>query len=159
MHPAMKPSRSIRRARSAAALAFAALMIGACSGPCGLLPGGALSGETRPVPDDWSFAGDAGTMQLESRPGDPYSVNIAYTFIDGVPYINAGDTETAWVNNIAADPLVRARIDGVLYELRAVRVTDEAEIARFAEAWTGQSMFRRDPSALDRVWIYRLVAR
>lgn len=148
----------MRRALPAGAFASVALLFGACSGPCGLLPGGALSGETRPVPDDWSFAGDAGTMQLESRPGDPYSVNIAYTIIDGVFYINAGDTETAWVKNIAADPLVKARIDGALYELRAVRVTDDAEIARFAQAWTAQSMFRRDPTALDRVWVYRLVA-
>jgi len=136
----------------------ATLVLG-CSGPLVLLPGGALDGETRPVPDDWSFAGDAGTMQLESRPAEPYSVNIAYTFVDSVFYINAGDTETQWVKNIAANDHVKARLDGVLYEMRAVRVDDEAEIARFATAWTGQSFFRRDPTQLDRVWVYRLVAR
>ncbi len=131
----------------------------ACSGPCVLLPGGALDGEKRPVPADWGFAGDYGTMQLETNPAEPYSVNIAYTFIDDVFYINAGDTETQWVKHIASDPDVKARIDGVLYEMRAIRVHDEAEIERFGEAWTDQSMFRRNPAELDEVWVYRLVAR
>ncbi len=57
------------------------------------------------------------------------------------------------------DPRVRLRMDGVLYDLRAERVTDSAEIAEFAAAWTSQSMFRRDPTALDEVWLYRLVPR
>ena len=135
------------------------LAAAACNGPFGLLPGGALDGAVRAAPDDWSFAGDRGTCQLETRPGDPYSVNIAYTILDGRLYVNAGDTETRWVKNMSADPEVRLRVDGTLYELRADRVTQAAEIEAFAEAWTGQSMFRRDPSEMDEVWIYRLVAR
>lgn len=159
MHPAMSPRPPGFSARALGIAFAAALLASACSGPCVLLPGGALSGETRPVPADWGFAGDAGTMQLETRPADPYSVNIAYTFVDGVFYINAGDTETAWVQNISADPHVKARIDGALYEMRAVRVDDEAEIERFGRVWTGQSMFRRDPADLDEVFAYRLVGR
>ncbi len=50
-------------------------------------------------------------------------------------------------------------MDGVLYDLRTERVLDADEIAAFAEAWTSQSMFRRDPTGLDEVWIYRLVSR
>ncbi len=130
-----------------------------CNGPMGLLPGGELNGEVRPAPADWAFAGDAGTVQLETRPEDPYSVNIAFTVLGGRLYINAGDTETQWVKNIASNPLVRLRLDGVLYDLRAERVMDADEIAAFAGAWTGQSMFRRDPTGLDEVWIYRLVSR
>ncbi len=130
-----------------------------CNGPFGLLPGGALEGEARAAPTDWSFAGDSGIVQLETRAADPYSVNLGYTVIDGVLYINAGDTETQWVKNIADDSDVRLRLGGALYDLRAERVEDADTIATFAEAWTGQSMFRRDPTALDRVWIYRLVAR
>ena len=90
---------------------------------------------------------------------DPYSVNIAFTVLDGRLYINAGDTETQWVKNIASNPLVRLRMDGALYDLRAERVMDADEIAAFAGAWTSQSMFRRDPTGLDEVWIYRLVSR
>ena len=42
---------------------------------------------------------------------------------------------------------------------RAERVTDSAEIAAFGEAWTSQSVFRRDPRELDEVWLYRLAPR
>ena len=79
--------------------------------------------------------------------------------IEGSLYINAGDTETQWVKNMTADPLIRLRLDGVLYELRAERVTDVAAIARFGEVWTSQSMFMRDPSELDEAFVYRLIGR
>ncbi len=130
-----------------------------CNGPTFLMSGGQLSGEPKPAPPDWAFAGDTGFAQLETRPEDPYSVNIAFTVLGGRLYINAGDTETQWVKNIASNPLVRLRLDGVLYDLRAERVMDADEIAAFAGAWTGQSMFRRDPTGLDEVWIYRMVSR
>ncbi len=130
-----------------------------CNGPIAVLPGGKLDGQVASAPSGWGFAGDYGTVQLETRPEDPYSVNIAYTVMDGSLYINAGDTETQWVKNMTANPLVRLRLDGVLYELRAERVTDSAEISAFGKAWTNQSIFRRDPAKLGEVWIYRLVAR
>ena len=135
------------------------LSVFGCNGPFALLPGGRLDGGVEPAPADWAFAGDYGTIQLETQPDEPYSVNIAYTVIEGRVYINAGDTETQWVKNLGANPLVRMRMDGALYELRAERVSDSAEITAFGKAWTDQSMFRRDPTQLDRVWIYRLVSR
>lgn len=61
--------------------------------------------------------------------------------------------------HMTVNPLVRLRLEGSLYDLRADRVTDDAEIAAFGKAWTDQSMFRRDPAELDEVWVYRLVAR
>ncbi len=130
-----------------------------CNGPFMLMSGGKLEGVGKPVPGDWTFTADSGIVQLETRPEEPYSVNIVYTVLNGILYINAGDTETQWVKNISADSAVRLRMHDVLYDLRAERVSDAAEIAAFAVAWTGQSMFRRDPSELDQVWIYRLEAR
>ena len=135
------------------------LWLAACNGPFVVFPGGALSGESRSAPTDWSFAGDYGATQLETRPGEPYSVNLAYTIVDGALYINAGDTETEWVKHMEADPRVRLRIDGVIYELQSERVHDAVAIDAFSEAWTRQSMFRRDPRELERAWIYRLIPR
>jgi hypothetical protein len=63
------------------------------------------------------------------------------------------------VKNLTADPRARLRIDGVLYELSAERVTDAQELAAFAKAWLGQSTFRRDPTSFPEVWVYRLVPR
>jgi hypothetical protein len=131
----------------------------ACNGPFGLLPGGRLEGVAAPAPADWSFAGDYGTAQLETRPEDPYSVNLAFTVLDGGLYVNAGDSETQWVKNMSADPRVRLRLDDALYDLHAERVTDADEIRAFGRAWTGQSMFRRDPADLEVVYLYRLVSR
>ena len=130
-----------------------------CNGPVLLASGGGLAGEVEASPTDWSFAGDYGFAQLETRPEDPYSVNIAFTVLAGSLYINAGDTETQWVKNMAENPLVRLAMDDVLYELRAERITSAAEIATFGEAWTDQSFFRRDPRELEEVWVYRLIPR
>ena len=131
----------------------------ACNGPLGLLPGGKLAGESRSTPSDWKGVAKSGTVQLETRPEAPYSVNISYRVLDGVLYINAGDTETEWVKNIAVNPDVVLRMDDSLYSLRAQRVSDPAEIARFGKEWTGESMFLRDPANFDEVWVYRLTSR
>ena len=140
-------------------VALGTLLTLGCNGPAGLLPGGSLDGDPRPTPTDWSFAGDAGTMQLETNPAKPYSVNLAYTVMQGRLYVNAGGTETQWVQHITNDAHVRLRLDGGLYDLRAVRVTDRDEIVAFAQAWTDQSFFRRDPLGYDEVWIYELQER
>ena len=65
----------------------------------------------------------------------------------------------AMFQNMTANPDVRLELEDRLYELRAERVTDEAVIETFGKAWTDQSFFRRDPAALDQVWLYRLIAR
>jgi hypothetical protein len=135
------------------------LFVAGCHGPLPFMSGGALDGEEREGPSTWALADDVGVVQLETRPEDPYSVNIAYTQLGGRLYINAGDTETQWVKNMNVNPLVRLRIEEDVYALRAERVVDPAEISEFAEAWTSQSIFYRDPVELDEVWIYRLTAR
>ena len=130
-----------------------------CNGPFLVMPGGQLDGDLQPAPADWTFAGEYGFIELETNPDEPYSVNIVFTVMEGRLYINAGDTETQWVQNMNANPIVRLRIDGALYELEAERVLDADEIARFGKIWTSRSMFSRDPAELDEVWVYRLAAR
>jgi hypothetical protein len=140
------------------AVLLVALSLG-CNGPLPFVSGGALSGKVATTPAEWSAFPEFAVVQLETRPEDPYSVNIASTLVDGVLYINAGDTETEWVKHMEENPHVRLRNDGVLYELRSERVTDADEISRFGVAWTSHGVFHRDPSELEEVWVYRLEAR
>ena len=128
-----------------------------CNGPLPFLSAGALSGQVQPAPETWALAEDFAVVQIETRPSEPYSVNVAYTQIDGRLYLNAGDTETEWVTHIAGDSSVRMRVGEIIYESRAERVTESGEVAAFGTAWTDHSMFHRDPTELERVWIYRLV--
>jgi hypothetical protein len=132
--------------------------LAACNGPTGLMSGGKLEGESQAAPQNWVFAGDYGIGQLETHPAEPYSVNLAYTVVGGVLYVNAGGTETQWVQNMKAHPGVRLKIEDTIYALHAERVTSKDEISAFSRAWLAQSTFRRDPEGYDEVWIYRLVA-
>lgn len=100
----------------------------ACNGPLPFFSGGVLAGEVAPTPADWSSFDEFAVVQLETRPSDPYSVNITATVLDGILYVNAGDTETQWVEHMNSNPLVRLRNLGVIYELRSERVVDAEEI-------------------------------
>jgi len=140
-----------------ALLALAALAL-ACRDPLLLLPGGKLDGAVKPAPP--ALADGYATGQLETRPEEPYSVNVVYTIVDGRIYVNGGAEERTWAKNLAADPRARLRVeDGGIYELRAERVTDRAEIAEFGKAWLAQSSFRKDPSSFEEVWVFRLEPR
>ena len=138
-------------------LAIVTLM--GCNGPLLVMPGGALDGDVEPAPQDWAPLAPFGTVQLETNPEEPYSVNIACVLVDGVPQINAGDVETQWVQNMNENPNVRLRVHGDVYELKATRITDRAGIAAFGTEWMKQGSWARDPSQLDQVWIYRLDPR
>ncbi len=107
------------------------LLVGtACGGPFLIIPGGALSGEvvTAPV-GDWSFV-DSQFLDLETRPDDPYSVELNYFVKDGTLYIDPAEGRE-WFDHIRANPLVRARFDGKVYPLRAVLVGEPGEIEGF----------------------------
>ena len=107
----------------------------------------------------WASLDESGQRQLETEPAQPYSVNVNYTIVDGNLYVNAGNTETKWAENITANPLIRLRIDGTLYDLRAERVTNAVEIVSFGKVWARQSMFLRDPAHFEEVWLYRMAPR
>ena len=135
------------------------LTLSACDGPLPFLSGGELNGVVAEVPVNWQLEEISGLAQLETRPAEPYSVNLAYVQMDGSFYFYAGDTRTNWVKHIEENPLVRVRVNDTIYPGRAVRVTDEDEIARFAAIWVDRSMFSRDPHSFEEVWLYRLEAR
>lgn len=102
----------------------------ACGGPIGIIPGGALSGEEATATAWTEVVSDSGTLEIETRPEDPYSVRIGYVFREGNVYIDPAE-DRAWYQNLEADPSVRVRFDNRVYRARAVPVTDAAELEGF----------------------------
>lgn len=137
-------------------------------GPLGPIPGGALRGEVHAAPvRDWSFTDANHTIQLETNPQQPHSVNTWCVGYEGNLYIPTSlilgtkdPSARGWVANVLENPLVRVRIDGRLYELRAVRVSDEQEletvraklIAKYDEVEAGDEQ-------AEHAWIFRLESR
>ncbi|MGH0035288.1 MAG: hypothetical protein ACQGVK_09700 [Myxococcota bacterium] len=143
---------------------LAACLLGC--GPIGPIPGGALGGEVVSAPvDDWSFTADIETAQLETRPEDPYSVNI-WIYGEGerlyVPTSlilgSSEPTEREWVRNLVADDRVRLRVDGRIYERRAVRITDAAELDQARTKLLQKYDVEADEHS-SAAWIFRLVPR
>ena len=140
------------------ALVLAAFVAG-CNGPFVLLPGGALEGSTAAIPDSWAFTDEVDTVQLETRPADPYSVNVWVIALGETLYVHAGDNRTKWVENIETDPSVRLRIDDSIYELLAARVEDQEEFDRLSDAYEQKYGRRPGNENVAEAYLFRLSAR
>ncbi len=142
---------------------FLALMLSAsiagCGGPFTLLPGGALEGSPAATPESWSFTDAVDTVQLETRPADPYSVNIWVIALGEDVYVHAGANRSAWVENIEADPKVRLRVGESIYELVAARVDGQEEFDRFSDAYQQKYGRRPGNESVDEAYLFRLGAR
>ncbi len=134
-------------------------LVASCGDPIMILPGGALKGTTAATPADWSSVADVKTIQVEFRLKDPYSHNIWGVGIGPDLYIATGAKGTRWTPFIAEDPNVRVRVGTELFDLVAVPVTDEAERARVAEAYTKKYDVKADDSWVAAGLIYRLDRR
>ena len=140
-------------------LVLAGMLASGC-GPIVMIPGGELSGTVAPVPESWDFTNEVDTIQLESRPDDPYSVNIWMVVHDGSPYVVAGDgLETTWARYVVDDPRVRLRVGETLYELRAVQANDEATRDGFLEAARIKYDFDPEDRPVDQAVVFRLDPR
>ena len=129
-------------------------------GPLVMIPGGALSGSVQPLPSDWSFTDAVKTVQLETRPGDPYSVNVWGVAARDAFYVASGrGAEAAWARHIAADPRVRLRVGEDLYELEAVRTDDAAELDAFLAAAKAKYDFEPEPDQAEDAILFRLQPR
>ena len=96
-------------------------------GPLGPIPGGPLrAGELVAGPvDDWTFAAQIEEIELEVDPASPRSITVWCLVHGGRLYIPAAQGERKrWPGQVAADPRVRARIDGKRYDLGAVRIIE-----------------------------------
>ena len=119
-------------------------------------PGTRLGGPLAAAQDtDWSFR-TPGRMQMFVETatwyGVPHSVTTTSWIVDGNLYVPCNACATKrWPRNVARNPDVRLKIDGEIYERRAVRIEDEEERGRAFSALTDQPMppgrwlFRMDP--------------
>lgn len=130
--------------------------LAACSNPFLLSSGGALEGKTVAVPDDWSFTDAVDTIQFETRPADPYSVNLWVIALGEHLY---GANRSTWVENIDADPNVRLRVNDSIYELAATRVEGQEEFDRFSDAYEKKYGRRPRNENIGEVYLFRLAAR
>ena len=137
-----------------------ALTTMAC-GPMGPIPGGRLSGEVAPsAPAEWSSSDSIKNVQLETRPSDPYSVNIWGVGIGDRFYVASGrGEENTWARYILEDPNVRLRVGEIIYELRALRVTDEESRTAFLEALQRKYEWEPDDDEAANAWLFRLDSR
>jgi len=133
--------------------------IGGCAEPFIVLPGKALSGELTPPPEDWSKYADIEVVQLETRPEEPYSVNIWAVAVGPDYYIATGEDGTRWTEHLTTDPRVRLRVDTHLYELRTVRVLDPAEIGRVAAQYSNKYGLDAEDNWVEKALVYRLEPR
>jgi len=143
---------------AASSLFFAVFLVAGC-GPLLVIPGGELDGVAVPAPKDWASAEDVSTIQLETRPEDPYSVNIWAVGMGPLLYVHAGANRSSWVEHMEANPDVRVRIEDKLYELRASRVESQDEFARFSDAYEEKYGSRPRNENVVEAYLFRLEAR
>jgi hypothetical protein len=137
-------------------MALGSLVLLAGCGPFLVIPGGKLEGTPAAAPGDWSFARDVSTVQLETNPQDPYSVNIWAVGIGPVLYVHAGANRSTWVENMEADPQVRVRIEEQIYTLRASRVEGQDEFDRFSDAYEKKYGSRPRNEVVSEAYLFRL---
>jgi hypothetical protein len=154
------------RARLTASVVLGTLLGLGCWGPVGPIPGRSLGGPVHSgALPDWSLVDEVETIQLEARPERPYSVNVWCGAHEGALYVPTSlilgpddPNERDWVRFVAEDPRVRLRIDGVVYELRAVRVEDPGEREAVRARLLAKYERENDDHA-QQAWIFRMEPR
>lgn len=127
-------------------------------GPTLLMPGGGLSGTDSAPPADWTWTDDFSTVQLETRPEDPYSVNLWIVGIDQKLYVHAGTNRSAWVENMEGDSAVRILIDEKIYSLSATRVEEQSEFDVFSDAYEAKYGMRPRNENVEEAYLFYLTA-
>ena len=135
------------------------ILLSGCAEPFIVFAGGALSGDEKVPPADWSFLEAIDTVQIETDPNDPYSVNVWSVGIGADVYVATGEDGTNWTERIDGDPGVRLRTNGDIYPLRATAVTEMAERRRVAQAYLNKYDVDDDEGWVDTGKIYRLDRR
>ena len=94
-------------------------------GPIAFVPGGALWGETREPPEDWSFTDGIKEIQVQTHVEPlPWSVTTWVLSSEGELFLAAGNCDRVWTHRVMDDPEIRLRIDGIVCEIQARRETN-----------------------------------
>ena len=132
-------------------LGIFSLALMGCAEPFIVVSGGELSGSVTDVPVDWSTVRDIQVIQIETRRGEPYSVNIWMATIGPDLYIATGENDTNWTEHLAENRDIRARIEGVIYELEASPVVQAAE----RDLVVGEYVRKYDDLDMGDNWVMR----
>jgi hypothetical protein len=102
--------------------------------------------------------GERAFCEIESRPSDPHSIQLDCFLRDGALYVQSHRWVFAswwpvesWAAIWVENPQVQLRIDGALFELLAVRVTEPVErdvilkLRGYDPVPEGIAVFRFDP--------------
>jgi hypothetical protein len=129
-------------------------------GPIGPFTGGVFrSGESTPVPSDWSFATEDRTLELELPPEANRAITTWFVIVAGKLYVPCGvAARKRWPHAVLADGRVRVRLRGKVYELLAKRVDDPEILSRAAAAVAEKYDVGGDGFG-SRDWIFALSAR
>lgn len=157
-HKAM-PADMRRSFRRCCALALCAAVLAACE-PVFVFAGGRVGGVEEAPPANWGFAESVDTVQVETRPADPYSVNVWGVGVGARFYVAASDgADARWAQAIKADSRVRLKVGERVFPLAAERVLDAAELNDVAAAYAAKYDTDREQSFVDAAWVYRLSPR
>lgn len=130
-----------------------AVLLASCGGePMVMIPGGKLAGEVSEPAATWNVPE---VIQVETRPSDPYSINIWGVGIGPDLYIATSGDGTTWSGYVNEDPSVRVRVGETLHALTAVTVTDPEERARVSAAFVTKYEVDADDNWVEKGLILR----
>ncbi|MDP6374790.1 MAG: hypothetical protein QF921_00245 [Pseudomonadales bacterium] len=125
---------------------IATMLLASCGGPLAIFPGGKLQGEVVHTRiEDWSFT-DTPYLELETRPSDPYSVQINYAVRDKMLYIDPAEGRR-WFQHLKKDLRVRVRFGERIYPVTAVLVGRPGELPGFDPERYIYRLDSRDPES------------
>ncbi|XOV88664.1 MAG: hypothetical protein ACFHX7_02000 [Pseudomonadota bacterium] len=117
-------------------------LLGGCQSSLNPFPRGELQGDERQT-NSFAFAADFQVLALETRPQQPYTVNLMVVVINGELYVDAAE-QRRWHQHIMLDPRVRVGLGGHIYRAIAEKTADPVLAGRFLP---GRVVYRLVPRA------------
>lgn len=129
--------------------------------PMSPIPGGALTGEVVEEPvNDWSFATDEPFGYLETQVPEPRTITVTCIVANGQLYVGCSSCSgRRWSQQLIAEPNVRYRVLGKIYNVTATRVTAPDEIDQAWRARAAKYVTANPDKIVDDFWFFRLVSR